>query len=443
MGKARRQSGDASLVGHVLITALLAAIVVQAANIFDLFWSGATFFAYLVQLLVFLVYLAFPMMRIRLAVMLPALGIIVFLIIEHIRFCHLAESPYNFNALLFYLPLLSFLPLYKSGLPISRITNILFVVSTVYVIIYVVAHDLILSGSLGENRAIHNGDVERGTRLYLAAGFATFIAFYAMTNRKMAWILRAAVFGIAFVAIWLSGFRTLGAIFIAVMLLSSLRLLGIGTRIAFFCLFVVISAVLLAGLFVPQWNPFQSMASDGSAFARSLEYRVAMTVIKQHWLLGSGIASDFGAQQIFFRTKEYEPLYPTDLGILGPFIHFGVVGVIAFLVITYLCMVPMAGRNDGSGFRGLQLNGFLCGLMGVISPSLLLDPNALFLSILLVARLREGPLFRPIPFKKLWFEALPVRYGMALGGLRSAFGRGASKDHAANHYSPTRNRESL
>ncbi len=436
MARAPGRRGNASLSSHVLITALLAAILVQAANIFDVFWPGATYFAYLVQALIFLIYLVFPMTRIRLAVMLPAFGTILFLVIEHIRFCHIAERPYNFNALLFYLPLLSFVPLYKSGLPASRITSILFVLSTIYVAVYVVAHDLILSGGLGDNRAIRNGDFERGARLYLAAGFATFMAFYTITNRRMAFLLRVAIFALAVAAVWLSGFRTLGSIFIVIMLLYSLRLLGTPTRIALFGVFLAISGGLLLGLIIPQWNPFQSMSSDGSAFARALEYDVAMKVIKEHLILGVGIASDFEAQQAVFRTREYEPLYPTDLGILGPFIHFGIVGVVAFLIITYVCMVPMPGKNDGSGFRGLQLNGLLCGLMGVISPSLLLDPNALFLSILLVARLREGPLVRPIRFERVWFEALPQRYGLALASLRSLFRRRSTHDQIATHYSP-------
>lgn len=425
-----------SFLDHCLITALLVAIVVHAAVIVDLLWPSATYASYFVQISVFLFYLFFPLTRIRLAIQIPAIAIFLFLVLEHVWFCHLSQQPYNFNAVLTYIELLSFLPFYRSGVPISRILKILFILITLYLLFYVVGHNSILSGALGDNRAIHDGDTARGSRLYLAAAFASFVAYYAMTNRRLGFLLRSGAFLIAVYALWLSGFRTFGLIFVIVMLLSLMRLLGGATRLALFGLFCVISGTLLLGFLVPHWNPFNYMSWDGSAFARSLEYRVAMKVVQQHWMWGVGIANTFDAQQIFFRTREYEPLYPSDLGILGPLILFGIPGVVAFVAATYFCIASPLRRDGGSGIRGLQLNCIACGLYGVISPSLMIEQNAVFLSLLFVAQLRAGQLFWWVRFEKLWFEAVPLNYRPVLQSFRAFVSNKGRNKGMPSHYSP-------
>lgn len=436
MVRVSRRPGSPSLFDLTMIVLLLAAIVIQAATIFDLFWPQATFASYIVQLLVFLFYLVFPLPRVRLAVVIPAVAIILFLIFEHILFARLAEQPYNFNAILQYFPLLSFLPLYRSRVSITTILKVLFAVSTIYMLIYVAGHNLILSGALGENRSIHDGDTERGARLYLASGFASFVVYYALTSYQTPFLRRALIFFLATYAIWLSGFRTFGLLFLAIMLLSSIRLLGLGTRIALFSFFLLISGVLLAGLAIPGWNPFQWMSWDGSAYARSLEYDIAVESIHRHWIFGIGLPGSFGDLQTFLRTPEYEPLYATDLGVIGPLILFGIPGTIAFLMATYFCVIPSLGRNDGSGYRGLQLNGILCAMMGVISPSLLLEQNALFFSILLVAWVREGPLLRPLPTEKLWFEAIPLDHKPLWQSITGRFTKADPDIRKGSHYEP-------
>ncbi|MES1984306.1 MAG: O-antigen ligase family protein [Pseudomonadota bacterium] len=424
------------LFNNIMITALLSAIVIQSAMIFDLFWPAATYVGYWIQAAVFLFYLILPLSRIRPSVVGSAIIILLFLIVEHIRFCVMADESYNFNSLLFYLPFLSFLPLYKSGVSINTIAKILFWICVIYIFTYVVGYDRILSGSLGDNRAIKDGDFARGARLYLATVFAAFVAFYSVTNKSIPIVVRAIIFVIAFYALVLSGSRTYGVIFMLVLVLSSIRLFGMATRVLLFSIVMIICGLVMLGLLVPGWNPFAQMSSDGSGFARSLEYEVAMRVIKDHWFLGVGIANNFDAQQIFFKTREYLPLYPSDLGILGPLILFGIPGLLVFIAATYLCMVPSLGRHDGSGFRGVQLTAFTCAAFGVISPSLLLEPNAVFLMMLIVARLRDGPLFRVFQFEKLWFEAVSTDQGTVMQRVMAVVSIRHRRIYGADHYTP-------
>jgi hypothetical protein len=433
---ARRQPIErpSSRFSRVLVACLLIAITVQAATIFDIFWSQATYFSYVVQIVVFVTFLVYPLFRMNVPIFLSAIGIIAFLAAEHVVFCRMAGQPYNFNAILMYIPLISFFSLYRSGCSLRYILNTLAIVVTVYLAVYLIGYDWLINS--GASRSVHAGDASRGVRLLLATGFASFLAFYAIAASGRPLALRSVMFLMAVAALYLSGSRMFGMLFLVILALSTLRLLGFGVRLLLFGLFALICGVLLLGFVLPDWNPFGYMAWDGSAYARSLEYRYALLWSSRTWMFGVGIPGTFAQLQTFLKTPLYEPLYATDLGVMGPLFVFGIPGLIAFLAATYFSIVPVIGGREGPEFRSMRLNGILCGMFGVLSPSLLLEQNALFLSILIVAAARGGARTRStVTDTRLWVVAQPIYPGVVMPLLRKLIRRGPG-GQGASHYGP-------
>ena len=388
-GRSAFLADSSSRLPTAVMTLFLLAVTVQAAEIFDVLWNQAQFAAFVVQIVILAFYLSWRPEKQNYHIQLYGAAVIVYLVWQHLFFVYLSHSPVNLNALASYLPLISFVVFFRSRLPLSVTLRILVVIGTGYLALYDLGHDFFLSMASKQVRSfLGSGDAERGTRLYLAGAYATYVAFYALLNRRGALFGRIVMMVLSLVAIWLSGSRTFQVLFCVIMALTLFRVMKLGTRIALFAIFAAVASVILLGLFVPGFNPFELFASDASGYARALEYGYAVEVVRHNWLFGLGIPGSAIAQQDYLHTPAYEPFYPADLGAIGPWVTFGLPGMVAFFAASYLCIVrPMIDRLEPE-MKALGLTCVLCGMSGIISPSIILEQNTMFLSLLIVARIR-------------------------------------------------------
>lgn len=379
-----------------MIFLLFASAIVQSAGIFDALLPNAYYYALLGLCISLAAGFVLCLINGTPVTALFGLAIIGFYIFQLLVFCFHAHVPPNINAIISYLPIISFVLVGQRVVSLHTTLRILAWLSLAYLILYVGLHDYFLSMTPDQNPALLVGDDVRGVRLRLSLELASFCIFYGSTGRNMHGTSRALMIGFGATALWFSGSRTYTALFGLIYLLTALRMLGIGARSLIFVLFLTVSATFLLGLFVP-WNPIELVSNDLSGLARAKEYHYAIDALRQHWIVGVGMWTDFDAFQAYLKTPRYDPLYPSDLGILGPYLVFGLVGLVAYLAATYLCIVPRLGRLASPGLRALRLNCVLCGAYGIISPAIALESQSLFLSILIGAllRVRRRPWLQP------------------------------------------------
>jgi hypothetical protein len=384
-GVSQRRDRPAAMIA---IAAFFTALLIESAQIFDLVFPHISRRCFFVMLIIVAYYLRPPWKKADLPMVLAGMGALVFVIIEHAIFVLSTGWQSNFSAVASFLPLIGFVPVYRSQCSLATTLRIFLALMIIYLFIYVVGFQFFTTTDFGITRIIHN-DSGRGLRLFLMASFASYVAFYSMSDTKLHFAARIALIFVALIALYLSGYRTFMICFLLVAGLSVARLTGLATRLVLFAVVVIVSAVLLWGIVFPGWNPFVYFGSDNSASARADEYSLAQYVLTKHWFLGIGIASDFQAQQTFVGSPTYKPLYPSDLGSVGALLMFGIPGFIAFIAMTFFSMMAPIQERGTPELRALRLNGIVCGVIGVISPSIILEANAIFFALIFAAWLRD------------------------------------------------------
>lgn len=380
----------------VLMVMLLVANMVQAAKVFDPFWAGASRMAYGVQALIAMIYIAVAIRRQHFEIVVAALCLVAFLLFAHAVFIVNTHSRPNFNTIFTYMPLLTFVPLYESAMPIRQVLRIQLFVCAAYMVFYVAAYSTVLNIAGGSGAVLSSHDGGAG-RVYLSAAYASFLALFAVRAKHYNPALRGALLGLSGLAIVMSGTRTFLAVLVLVLTFSAASLMNRSVRLAFLVLTGLIMVMILGGLVSSSWNPFLFLSSDSSASYRGMEYVFAIRAIQAHWLLGVGTAGDFNTLQAYLETPKYQPLYPADLGIVAPFFEFGLIGVIAFVAMTYFCLAT-AMISPEYEMQAMQLNCMTCAIYGVASPAMLFEPSSIFVMMLVAAWLRQrsrSPLLLP------------------------------------------------
>lgn len=376
----------------IMPTLLLAAVVVQAARVFDVLTPNASRVSYLIQAATFLLFMGVALLRGRLGLFATGAAVFAYLVFAHMVFVWNTGVHPNFNAIFGQLALVTVVPFALFEASMQRTLQLLALVSVGYLLFYVLGQPFLLSSTLTESGSavVIGADSARAARVFLAAPFASYVAFYALEERRLHLAIRAALVLLAFAALWLSGSRFYQVAFLVVFLIGLFRMDTPWVRFGLFLLFAAGASALLAGLFLPDWNPFRDITWDDSAWARSREYTVALRAIQQHWILGVGTPTDSVAMAQYLQTPRYEPLFWTDLGVIGPFFQFGIFGLAAFLLATAACITSFGAMFKAPEVRALQLNCTVLGLVGIIAPYLALDPGTVHLPLLLAVFIRRG-----------------------------------------------------
>lgn len=371
-------------ITFVMIVLTLLACVLKQGGLLTIFWSDGNFFALLMLAVVVAIYLPRSLMHRRYH---PgfwlAATILAALVAAQINFGLKSHFETNLNAIFAYFPLVTFVLFMRQEAPIDRTLTLLFWISAAYVAIYALAFPFLLSTAIEQGVQVSGlQDVERGARLAFAPGFAAFVFFYAWRRRSLNPLLRIAIMILPIVAILLSKYRTFLAIFLLIALFQGLRLMNPLTRLVLFGITLAGYLLILSGLFIPDWEPFGYFADDNSGFARLLQYRHILPFLKSYWLEGVGVSSSTLVFETYMRVPTTFAVYPTDLGPVGVLLVFGLPGLLVYFLMTYLMIVPAIPPPVTAARQALQLTCIVLGVQGIISPSFMMEGNALFFALL-------------------------------------------------------------
>ena len=176
-------------------------------------------------------------------------------------------------------------------------------------------------------------DIERGERLFLASMYGIFVLNCGL-RAKAAFSLPVRLFFIAvsIVAITMSQSRFPQFIMLLSIAGNGFRVTTRPFTIAFMTMFVVISTVLLFGLFDPYFNPYAPMSYDSSAYSRVLQFEKARTLVWEYPFFGVGLVPNPAELSIL---SSMEDFYSTDLGITGLWVAFGLYGIVILTIIAF------------------------------------------------------------------------------------------------------------
>ncbi|WP_336973127.1 hypothetical protein [Sphingobium aromaticiconvertens] len=379
-----RLSGALARLSVVLV---LLATVVKASDLGSLFWLQADMAAMLILIAATIIYLPACLSSARYW---PAfwmgVAILALFVFAHVGFVRRSGMGYNFNAIFAYFPALTFLPFIRSRVTIDRTLYYLAWISAGYIVFFTLGYEWIIAAAKEvDSHILKMGDYQRGLRVMFAPAFAAYAFFFMWEWRRGNILFRSIVMAMSIWAIWLSDYRTFLALFLLVCILRAFRSLNLLVRIGIFITIIVGYAILLAGLIIPQWEPFSYFMDDASGFARLLAYRHVSPFVTDNWLLGIGIAGSSADLQAYLRVPTYYSVYPTDLGPIGPLLIYGIGGLCIYIVLT-ACMIiarlPMRSGARTPGRMALHLTSLVCAVQGLISPSFMLENNVLFPALL-------------------------------------------------------------
>lgn len=376
----------------ILLGLLIVGNVMQAARIYDLFWEDASRAGYLAQAIPIVIYLAVAVYQRHWACVILAVAVSLVLVNSHTQFVRLSGTQENYNCIATFLPLLTFVPFVTTKVPMDRILRILLVVTTIYVVSYLILIPVV-SEHYASNAFIllpsHGGD---DRRLYLAAAYATFAMLYGLRANGRSLIVRAGLILIGAAALWLSDTRTMIVIVIGVFSLGAFKLLVRPVRVALYGMVLLALLLILLGFVFSDWNPYSAAISDGSGAYRAIEYSWVIRILEHNWLMGVGTPGKFIDLQLYLQRDFSVPrsiwIFATDLGPLGAYFQFGLIGLAVFFAAITFCMIsPWKSTSPES--QALQMTAFACAIYGISSPLLVMEPSAIFLLLLVAAWWRD------------------------------------------------------
>jgi len=256
----------------------------------------------------------------------------------------------NINAFAQIYGILSFAVFYQMARHriIHQFLNIMMIIISIYLVIYCILATLYYMGIIDslESDDVYTVlyDKERGNRLFLAGGLTTFVLAYAatrLTDRiQIAHLLLLALAFTASILSWSRVFIVVNVILVLIYFtLRSVRPI----QIISFCAFLSICAYLIYGILAPPFNPFDFSQTDTSTLYRRQEFILLSEYIRNNPIFGVGLYdSEAGLYYYLGRSL----IFPSDLGIVGIWFMFGLVGVFIFgLLPAYLCFYPRIDRR--------------------------------------------------------------------------------------------------
>jgi hypothetical protein len=310
-------------------------------------------------------------------------------------FSSIASYPINWNAGLSYVPMASFVLFVNCRTGIDRVLSFTFYASLFYCLVYIsfASELVVMSSSVTSFRSAAKVLVAdyRGERLFLAVGYAAYCMFFSLaylknSHGKLFWLV---TFVVGAFAVYVSMSRFVSAV---LLLVTVLGLLGWPRRTMRILLSIGFTAgvlINLAGVVLPDWNPYSFVASDASGFAREIAYDVLKPLVASNFLFGIGIPPavvDFTA----FVGRPF--VFWEDLGPLGMWASFGLPGLLVFLSLAYMCIMGVKRNAEVSilHYQALSFTALSFGLAAVFSPDLWVGSSAVFLNMLLAMWLRSS-----------------------------------------------------
>lgn len=328
--------------------------------------------------------------------------IIGFFLSYYLYFIIGTNRPLNFNTLGSYYGLLTVIVFYvleKYGL-LPAAMKCLFFVYSAYLVMYLALAVLVdparLASIISQKFTFVLTDVERGTRIFMHSAAASYVAMYSTAKLQEKFRLQYIVtWGLACGALYLSFSRGLvlcvGSIFILYIIIRRIKFVQYFS----FITYLLVAVYLSIGVFEPSFNPYLISQSDTSAVARSYEFQVVVPYIREYPIFGIGLPD---AQPGLTHYLGMPEVNPEDLGIIGIWLTFGLVGVaIVGIVAIYFCCMQDFTRSAAvlglANARALSLIGCVLALYTVSSANNLLSASALVFSLILANTLYNSRVF--------------------------------------------------
>ncbi len=400
-GSARRVS--AYYVGAFLLSAMSILLVVDISVIsyFTIIFFGDTAVGpcLMVCFCVILLFAGIALFERDIFILTVFAAIIAFFLFYYLYFIFGANRPLNFNALGSYYSVLAVVVFYvlakRNLLPAAM--KILFYVYTAYLMAYPIIVFLYAVGAIdieSKKTFVVLVDQERGARLFLYEGAAAYVAMYSMS--KLQEKFRSSylvVFGLASFAAYLSMSRVfiLCSVFVLA-LYAATRRLKLVQRVCFLA-YLLVALYLVIGIFDPSFNPYSFSDTDTSTLARRNEYEILVPYIRNFPFLGIGLPDATPGLTQYLGAVAY----PSDVGIIGVWFMYGLVGVLVIgVLIVYISCIQNLDRSSSvlgaANARTLSLTGCIIGLYEITSHDLY-GRSALIFSLIFANTLYNARLF--------------------------------------------------
>lgn len=285
--------------------------------------------------------------------------------------------PVNPNAFFQFIWLLSFVPFAGICLSGGRryLLTCLAYYGTAYCAIFSVLALMQFAGML-PSMAIEGlllKDVERGVRLYFYIGVGSFTYFYWLVQCRTKITPWNLIFlGIAIAASVLSLSRVYLLIVLGVTALFIWQPKPAAITIAARVLLFGGSIFVLSGMIDPLINPFDLFSGDSSGSYRAMEYDIVRERIEMDPLRGFGLSPLMELTRPFLGPNA---IYGADLGSLGVWFDFGLVGLVLYFIVLWVCSRPPRSLSVEHGWP-LFLTGAMMTAYGCISPMATADGGA-------------------------------------------------------------------
>lgn len=379
----------------VLIATLIIAFMTHMTGLATVATPLATPTAMVVEYSVVAIYGVLAIMRGHLGLVLAGFTWIVYLIVQCFVWHLVSGFPVNTNAALSYGTMLFFIVFYETRLSVDTVLRLALGSAIVYVAIYAVFWEQILTAAGRDSNIYLPSDGIRPPRLYLAAPFASFTFVYGLISIRYRplWGLPLLLLSGYVLLIAQTRFATvlLGIAVLAAVFGSVAAELRRTANIGLAIVFLALSGVSLTGFFVPGWNPYTVVASDASGAARSIQYEDGLNITRNHLLTGFGIPDSTENMQFFIRPRR--PFYASDLGIAGLAMQYGVPMAMALvaLCVAFITIPPLAGSQMSpllwALFYATQQSAF-----GAVFANTLIGGSAsMFAGIIIALWLRHQP----------------------------------------------------
>lgn len=321
----------------------------------------------------------------RILISLIAIGYVALIFNQLAVFAGKLWLPVNTNAFFQYIWLLSFVPFAGICLAGGRdyLLKCVAGYGTLYCAFFAAASILQMAGALPGQvlEAIVSTDMERGARVFLYAGLACFAYFYWLVQvRTKLTYWSVFFFGLCALASVLSLSRVYLLIVLCLTLVFIFRPKPSAIALAGRILLFGGSAFVLSGMVFTSFNPFELFAGDSSGSYRAMEYIVVREKVQIDPLWGFGLSSDQDLTKPFLGKFL---IFPSDLGPLGVWFDFGLLGLLIYFFILWFCSRPPRSLPYEHGWP-LFLTGSVLTAYGCMSP-LAISPGGATMTGLILA----------------------------------------------------------
>jgi hypothetical protein len=331
-----------------------------------------------------LVYIAIAFLRLKLIAPYFAMAIIGLIGLQIYIFSGLSYRAVSINSGFQYISISAFIIFYIVSLDRQKeyFMSVVIKYSTIYTLTYGFLALALYTGLFPVTifQGLIANDLERGNRLFLYAAAAALAFFYWLQSAKRDPNPKHVILAFAtFAAMLLSQSRVyiLASSIIALLYIFTSRLMLI--RLICLTAFWAMLLINLYGLLDPNWNPYAFFAGDSSGSFRINEYNLARTLITNHPWFGIGIAAN-ASDEWFYIGQDF--FFASDLGGMGVWIDWGLLGFIFFIFGTHVICTPV--RTVAPDYSiSLFLTGCLLAAFATIAPNIMYPGGIITFAIVL------------------------------------------------------------